>query len=62
MYQLLIRLMFVAAIIEFGFSLNEISECRSVSCASLIERATLDVLRIDWKPISVWPEEAKKFR
>lgn len=62
MYSLLVRLMILAAFIELGFSLKDFNKCTSKQCLKQIERAAYNVLRIDWKPISVWPEEAKKFR
>lgn len=62
MYALLLRLMVLAALIELGMSARDLSECRSRACFGLIERASRQVLNIDWKPISVWPEEAGRFR
>lgn len=62
MYTLLVRLMFISALIQLGLSFKDVSECGSRRCAGRIERASRELLRIDWRPISVWPEEAKKFR
>lgn len=62
MYSLLIKLMLIAAIAELGLSISDVTNCSSKQCAKRIEQASHDVLRIDWKPISVWPEEAKRFR
>ena len=62
MYQLLIKLMLVSALAHFGISLLEAETCHSTQCVSRLERASHDVLKIDWKPISVFPEEAKRFR
>ena len=62
MYQLLVRLMMIAALAQFGMSLKTIGNCRSRQCVRQIQKASLEVLKIDWKPISVWPEEAKKFK
>ncbi len=62
MYQLLIRLMFIAALAEFGMKVSDIGECRSRQCVKMLQARALDVLRIDWKPISVFPEEAKSLR
>lgn len=31
-------------------------------CLEEIDKANRKILRIDWKPISVFPEEAKRFR
>jgi len=50
------------ALYFLGMSLTEVLECRSGTCLRRIEKAKRDVLRIDWKPISIFPEEAKRFR
>ncbi len=62
MYNLLIKLILLAAIGELGLSFTDISNCNSEQCVKRIERASRDILHIDWKPISVFPEEAKRFR
>lgn len=62
MYSLLIRLMFLTALFHFGISLTEVATCQSKECVGRIGKASREVLRIDWKPISVWPEEARRFR
>jgi hypothetical protein len=62
MYSLLVRLMLLAALIELSFSLNGVVECRSKRCSRRIEGASHDVLSIDWRPISVFPEVAKQFK
>jgi hypothetical protein len=51
MYQLLVRLMLLSALLQLGISVSDFSKCRSRHC-----------LKIDWRPISVFPEEAKRFR
>ena len=62
MYNLLIKLMLVAALIEFGMKASDIEGCRSRQCMKMLQARAIDVLKIDWKPISVFPEEAKRFR
>jgi len=62
MYNLLIKLMVLAAVMELGLSVKDIASCRSRACLRKVERASWKVLKIDWKPISVFPEEAKQFR
>ncbi len=62
MYNLLIKLMLIAALAELGISLSQIEKCRLKECAILTEQASRDILSIDWKPISVFPEEAKRFQ
>ena len=62
MYKLLVRLMLIAALLQLGWTVNEFASCRSMACIRKVERDTRRVLAIDWKPISVFPEEAKRFR
>lgn len=62
MEVLLVRLMLVAGLAQFGMSIWDFRDCRSRECLVRIEKHSRDVLKVDWKPISVWPEEAKKFR
>lgn len=62
MYNLLIKLMVLSALIQLGISADKFFSCRSRQCSSRIEQASRDVLKINWKPISVFPEEAKRFR
>jgi len=62
MYDLLVKLMFVAAIAQLGISISDIRNCHSRQCVQTLEKRSRDVLKIDWKPISLWPEEAKRFR
>ena len=62
MYSVLIRLMAVAALTQLGISLATFRDCRSRACFARIERSSRDVLRVDWKPVSIFPAEAKRFR
>lgn len=62
MYRMLIVLMLISASIELGFSLKDVSDCTSRRYKKRIDHAARRVLGIDWKPISVFPEEAKRFR
>jgi hypothetical protein len=62
MYRLLVLLMLVAALSEFGMNISDLKNCHSRGCLEQLERYSKDVLKIDWKPISVFPEEAKRFR
>lgn len=50
------------ALYFLGMSLTEVLECKSGTCLRRIEKAKLEVLRVDWKPILLFPEEAKRFR
>lgn len=62
MYKLLITFMLLSALKQFGISWSEFSNCRSRQFIQNVERRSRDVLNIDWKPISVFPKEAKRFR
>ena len=62
MFNLLLKLMLATALLEAGIRLSEALSCDNRMCAGQVERASRDVLRIQWKPISVFPEEAKGFR
>ncbi len=62
MYRLLIWLIVSAALVQLGINKKGVSECRSRECLMRIEKATRDVLSIDWQPISVWPKEAMRLR
>jgi hypothetical protein len=62
MIDLLVRLMALAALTQFGMTLVGAHGCVSGRCLARMERASLEVLRVDWRPISVFPEVARKFR
>ena len=61
MYSLLIKLMVLAALIQLGLNWTEFESCESRRCLQKIERVSRDILRVDWRPISIFPEEAKRF-
>ncbi len=62
MYSLLIRLMIISALIQLGISIDRFTSCSSKECSNRIEKAYKDILKINWKPISVFPEEGQRFR
>ena len=62
MYNLLTKLMIAAALIQLGMSVSDFQFCHSRQCAQQIEKRSRDVLRVDWQPISLFPEEARRFR
>jgi hypothetical protein len=43
-------------------SLHNIEKCDSRECLARIEKASKRLVDIEWRPISVFPEEAKKFQ
>ena len=54
--------MAVAALTQFAISLSTFRDWRSRSCLARIKKASRDVFRVDWEPVSVFPGEAKRFR
>lgn len=62
MYDLLVKLMVLAALMQFGMSLAGIENCHSKQCLRNLEQRSREILNIDWKPISVFPEEARRFQ
>lgn len=62
MYNLLVKLMILAALTELGVSYADFFNCHSFQCRQTFEKSSRDVLKIKWKPISIFPEEAKRFR
>ena len=62
MYNLLVKLMLMTALLQLGWTVSSFQNCNSRQCLQKIEKQSRDILRIDWKPLSVFPEEAKRFR
>ncbi|MBI2606898.1 MAG: hypothetical protein HYW49_12560 [Deltaproteobacteria bacterium] len=62
MYRLLVLLMFTAALSQLGMSASDVRNCHSRACLQQLEKRSRDVLHVDWKPMSAFPEEAKRFR
>ena len=62
MYNLLVKLMVLSALFQLGISTKDYLSCSSKNCSKRLEKASRDVLKINWKPISIFPEEAKRFR
>lgn len=61
MYKLLVVLMLASALSELEMSVSSITECRSRACMVEIYAAMAQVVNIDWRPISIFPNEAKRF-
>ncbi|MBK9321673.1 MAG: hypothetical protein IPM97_01735 [Bdellovibrionaceae bacterium] len=62
MYNILIKLIIAAALLDLGISFSKMEDCSSRECWAQIQKASRKVTHIDWKPISIFPEEAKRFR
>lgn len=62
MYEIMVRLIVAASLLQLGMSLRDIEKCDSRECLARIERASKKMGRIEWRPISVFPEEAARFK
>lgn len=62
MYSLLVKLMVLAALLQLGISLADWERCSSRGCLTTLATKTRPILKIRWKPISLFPEEAKRFK
>jgi len=62
MFNALIRLMAIAALLQLGIKITDFDHCHSKQCLQQLEKRSRDVLKVEWKPISVFPEDAKRFR
>ena len=60
-YDILVKLILGISLLQFGLSLKDIGECSSRECLRTIEKGSKEAARIDWKPISIFPTEAKRF-
>lgn len=61
MYRYLILLMAAVTLSKLGIQLSSL-DCPSRACAQEIEKASRQVLSIEWRPISVFPKESKRFQ
>ena len=57
MYDLLVRLFFIAALLELGHAAIRVEDCNSRECLGRMERLSREVLHVNWKPISIFPDE-----
>lgn len=57
MYTILVRLLVMAALLDLGISLAKIDKCDSRLCLMEVQKASLKVLKIEWKPIRVFPDK-----
>lgn len=62
MYKLLLIAMLTYAAAQTGLNIQEVLECKNKSCLKQVDSKIKKVLRSDWKPISIFPEEAQRFR
>jgi hypothetical protein len=62
MYRLLIWAILIASLAQFKMSLFDLKNCRSLGCLRQLEKNARDITKINWRPIVIFPEEAKKLR
>ena len=62
MYKILVTLMFVSAVKQLDLKIEDFKNCKSRQCLIKIEKASRKVLNINWKPIEMFPNEAKRFK
>jgi hypothetical protein len=62
MENLLVKLMLVAALAQLGISVSDFLNPESKSTQTTFEKRSKDILRINWKPITVFSKEAQRFR
>jgi len=54
--------MLMAALSELKINVSDFTNCHSRQCMMMLQKKALDVLKIEWKPISVFENESKRFR
>lgn len=62
MYRTYILLLLVATLPALGLSLKNARDCSGRECVVKFRNASLKVLKVEWEALSVWPEEAKRFK
>lgn len=62
MYAVLVRIILMAGLLELARSGVRLGNCSGRACWSQLQRASLQVLHVDWQPISVFPREAERFQ
>ncbi len=56
MYELLVRMLVIGAMAQMGFSVADYWKADTRQRLQMIDHANREVLRVDWKVISVFPE------
>jgi hypothetical protein len=54
--------MLMAALSELKINVSDFTNCHARQCMMMFQKKALDVLKIEWKPISVFPNEARRFK
>lgn len=62
MENLLVKLMVLAVLAQLGINVGALVGKHSREELQMFEKRSRDVLKIDWKPISVFPEITKQLK
>lgn len=62
MEKILVRVILIAALLQLGITISDARSCIVQNSAPLIARYSAQVLKVAWKPISIFPGEANRFR
>lgn len=62
MNNILLKLFIAATLTQTGVVLNDFFQTSDKQSLSKLKTAQAKILKIDWKPISVFPEESRKFQ
>ncbi|MCC6277232.1 MAG: hypothetical protein IT289_04875 [Oligoflexia bacterium] len=61
MDNLIVKLILIAALLQLGLSLSSFENCHSRQCLSRFERLSRAIVKVKWRPISIFKEEAQRF-
>jgi hypothetical protein len=62
MNSILVKLLLISAIGQLGIAAIFERDCITTLCLKNVHAASVAVTKIDWKPISLFPEEMKRFK
>ncbi len=62
MFRMFIFMLALATTEGLAVKISNRSQCRSRECLQQIEKQSRDVLKINWRPISMFPDEANRFK
>ena len=62
MFKVLIQAILASAVLSLGIDLAGVARMNTGERIRFVRAQTLRMARIDWRPISVFPEEARRFR
>lgn len=62
MYRILIRLILIATLLELGMPAKSSTDCRSGQCIAHLQKTSVRLTKIEWKPISIFKQEGERFK